>query len=166
MATKAFHECLLDVYHGEMAGEAAFEGMLARAEDAQQRYIVGSLLQFETEGKAKLRPLLMRYDLSMRDDAESMSGAAAAAGQLNALLWVERFSALGDLVRRSYLPRYQELATLVSADEDPEAARIAAFMGAHERALVALSDNIVAGAPDPAAPVSALLSFPLPRPAR
>lgn len=164
MPSKAFQECLLDVYHGEMAGEAAFEGMLARADDPLQRYVVGSLLQFETEGKALMRPLLMRYGLSLRDNHESMSGASAAAKQVNELPWVARFATLGDMVRTNYLPRYVELSTLVSADEDPEAARISLFMASHERALVKLTENVVAGVDDPAAPVTALLHFPLPRP--
>jgi hypothetical protein len=84
---------------------------------------------------------------------------------LSNLPWVERFVALRSLVEANYLPRYVELATLVSVEEDREAARIAAFMGAHERALVKLAANVISGHDDPAAPVAALLHFPLPRPA-
>ncbi|MEE4361141.1 MAG: hypothetical protein V2I63_06410 [Pseudomonadales bacterium] len=84
---------------------------------------------------------------------------------MNSLPWAERFGAMRDLVTAHYLPRYEELASLVSADEDPEAARIAAFMGGHERALLTLAENVVAGVDDPAAPVVRLLHFPLPRPA-
>jgi hypothetical protein len=56
------------------------------------------------------------------------------------------------------------LATLVSDEEDAEAARIARFMGDHERALVALSDNVAQGVDNPAAPAAAILHFPLVRP--
>ena len=78
--------------------------------------------------------------------------------------WVERFAAMREIVKANYLPRYEELGTLVTAEEDPEAARIASFMGDHERALVQLAENIIAGTPDPAAPVARLLHFPLPQP--
>ena len=128
MVTKAFHECLIDVYRGEVSGEAAFESMLGTADGVQQQYVMGSLVQFETEGKAIIRPLLMRLGLSMLEDSEGRAAGAAGGAQLGSLPWVERFAALRGLVEVNYLPRYLELGTLVSAEEDREAARIAAFM--------------------------------------
>lgn len=164
MVSSLFRDCLLDVYLGEHAGEAAFEIMLTKAEDLEQQYIIGSLLQAETEGKAIMRPLISRLGLPMLDNNGVSAGGADAAEQINALPWRERFVALGETVRTSYLPRYEELATLVSADEDAEAARIAQFMGDHERALIALADNVANGVADPAAPIAAILHFPLARP--
>ena len=165
MATKEFQDCLIDVYRGEITGEVAFEGMLAIADNQDQRYVLGTMLQFETEGKAIIRPLLMRYRLSMLDDPTGRADGAAASVQMNSLPWVDRFATMREIVKTSYLPRYEELATLISTDEDPEAARIAKFMGDHERALVELASNVVAGHSDPAAPVAKLLNFPLPHPA-
>jgi hypothetical protein len=165
MVTKAFQECLIDVYRGEVAGEAAFESMLGTADGVQQQYVIGSLLQFETEGKAIIRPLLMRLGLSMLEDSEGRAAGAAGGAALGSLPWVERFAALRGLVEANYLPRYLELGTLVSVEEDREAARIAAFMATHERAVVALAANVMSGQADPAEPVAALLHFPLPRPA-
>jgi len=164
MISNLFKECLADVYHGEVTGETAFGNMLGSAESAEQSYIIGTLFQFETEGKTILRPLLARCGLSIQEDDEARAGGKAASEQMNALPWSQRFAALHDLVKANFLPRYEELAALVSAEEDPEAARIAAFMGEHERALLELSANIVAGTPDPAAPVAALLHHPLPQP--
>ena len=164
MPSKEFEECLIDVYHGEVTGEVAFESMLSKAETDEQRYIVGTMLQFETEGKAMIRPLLMRFGLPMLDGPDGRSAGAAASNQMNSLPWVERFAAMSEIVKANYLPRYEELATLITSEEDPEAARIAAFMGDHERALVQLADNVIAGVPDPAAPVAQLLHFRLPRP--
>jgi hypothetical protein len=165
MVTKAFTECLIDVYRGEVAGEAAFESMLATADGVEQQYVIGSLLQLETEGKAIIRPLLARLGLSMLEDPEGRAGGAAGGAHLGSLPWVERFVTLRSLVEANYLPRYLELGTLVSAEEDREAARIAAFMAVHERAVVELAGNVISGKADPAAPVAALLHFPLPRPA-
>ena len=165
MVTKAFQECLIDVYQGEVAGEAAFEKMLGSVDGVEQQYVVGSLLQFETEGKAIIRPLLLRLGLSMLEDSEGRTGGAAGGAHLASLPWVERFVALRSLVEANYLPRYLELGTLVSAEEDRDAARVAMFMAVHERAVVELAGNVISGKADPAAPVAALLHFPLPRPA-
>ena len=164
MATKEFQECLVDVYRGELTGEVAFERMLASAETDEQRYILGTMLQFETEGKAIIRPLLMRFGLPMLDAPDGRSDGAAASTQMNRLPWLERFGTMREIVKSNYLPRYEELATFITPEEDPEAARIASFMGDHERALVQLADNIISGAPNPAAPVAKLLHFPLPNP--
>src|SRR5262249_58959795 len=80
MGRKAFGGCLIDVYRGEGGGEAAFESMLATADGVEQQYVIGSLLQLETEGKAIIRPLLMRLGLSMLEDAEGRAGGAAGGG--------------------------------------------------------------------------------------
>ena len=165
MISSSFQACLSDVYKGEILGESAFDQMLLGAVDSEQIYILGSLLQFETEGKAILRPLLVRLGLPIFEDPESKQAGSAGGNELNGLPWIERFGSLGDIVRTQYLPRYLELATLISAEDEPEAARVAAFMGRHESALVAVADNVVAGNLDPIAPVVALLNFPLPRPA-
>ncbi len=164
MASREFVECLSDVYRGEQLGEVAFEGMLAAGEGPEQHYLLGTLLQLETEAKAMLRPLLVRCGLPLRDDPGAATGGAQTAEQMNALPWVERFQMLREIVNTTYLPRYRELGTLVSPDEDAETARIARFMGDHEASLVVMSDLVIAGKPDPAAPVAALLHFPLPRP--
>jgi len=165
MISNSLLACLTDVYKGEILGESAFDRMLIGAAGPEQKFIIGSLRQFETEGKAILRPLLMRLGLPIIEDLASRQAGSTGGLQLNDLPWIERFGDIGDTVKTQFLPRYLELATLVSAEEEPDAARVAAFMGRHERALAAVADNVVAGIPDPVAPVVALLNFPLPRPA-
>jgi hypothetical protein len=165
MASNAFRECLVEIHRGEVLGEAAFAEMLASAQTPDQIYIFGSLLQLETEGKALLRPLLARLGLSFVEDDGVKAQAKADGANLARLPMHEAMAALEELVRARFLPRYLELGTLVTPEDGPEAARIAAFMGAHEQALVDVAANIVAGTEDPMAPVAALLHFPLPRPA-
>lgn len=164
MQNKAFQQCLADVYHGEIVGEVAFDNMLSQVSAPQEQYIVGSLLQYEAEAKAMMRPLLMRYGLAMHDANQGYATGQAASGQINQLPWAERFAALKETIVSDFLPRYEELATLVDPEEDPEASRIARFMGEHERALVQMADNVVQGRDNPAAPVVSLLKFPLPHP--
>ena len=162
MISTEFKECLADIYHGEIAGEIATDILLANAEGAEQTYILGTLLQFETEGKAILRPLLTRCGLDLYEDEESRSNGRNLGEQMSALSWTDRFATLHELVSIKYLPRYEELATLVSAEDDAEAARIANFMGDHERAFVEVASNIANNSSNPAAPITKLLHFPLP----
>ena len=163
MPNQEFLDCLTEVYIGEQIGEVAFEKLLGKAETAEQTHIMGSLLQFETEGKALIRPVLSRLGLSMSDNPQGREDGLAAGSAMGGLPWEERFAAMRDIVTENFLPRYVELATLVSDTEDPEAAKLAKFMGDHERALVATAENVVLGREDPAAPVIAMLHFPLGR---
>ena len=94
MQNKAFQQCLADVYHGEIVGEVAFDNMLSQVSAPQEQYIVGSLLQYEAEAKAMMRPLLMRYGLAMHDANQGYATGQAASGQINQLPWAERFAAL------------------------------------------------------------------------
>jgi len=161
MPNQEFLNCLSEVYVGEQVGEVAFEALLGKAETPEQVYIMGSLLQLETEGKALIRPVLSRLGLTMMESAEGRANGLAASQAMGDLPWTERFGAMRDIVTENFLPRYVELATLVSEKEDPESAKLAKFMGDHERALVATAENIVQGRENPAAPVVALLHFPL-----
>ena len=80
---------------------------------------------------------------------------------LNELAWTEQFAAMAEGIRAKGLPQYEELVTLIAEDEDSEAFALASFMGKHERAILAASENIAAGRPDPIAPVVEILHFPL-----
>ena len=64
---KKFKECLTEVYLGEQAGEMIFESLLTTAENDNQRYIYSNMLQLETEGKAIMRPLLVKLGLPIED---------------------------------------------------------------------------------------------------
>ncbi|MEM9669400.1 MAG: hypothetical protein AAF950_10790 [Pseudomonadota bacterium] len=163
MPNKEFCECLQEIYQAEQMGEAAFGAMLRQAETDEQKYILGSLLQLETEGKAIMRPVLSRYSLDMHDDQQSQEAGQAASTAMTQMTWVEGFGIMRDQIVSMYLPKYLELATLVSEKEDPEAAKVAKFMGEHERVVLAAAENIVAGRDDPIAPVREFLHFPLAR---
>ena len=164
MTNLLFKECLTDVYHGEQTGEIAYEGMLQMADTPEQAFIIGSFLQLETEGKALMRPTLVRYGVPLVDTPAARENGIAAADGLAEIPWEEKFSAISEMVKASYLPRYEELASLISPDEDPEAYKLAKFMGAHDRALIVASDNVAAGRTDAMKPVTDLLNFPLKMP--
>ena len=161
MVKPAFLEALQDVYHGEQFGEAFFEALLPHAVDQEQRYILGSLLQLESEGKAIMRPVLTKLGLSLDEDPASRPLGVKSAEMLNELSWTEQFAAMAKGIRAKGLPQYEALATLIAEDEDSEAFALASFMGKHERAILAASENIAAGKPNPIAPIVEILHFPL-----
>ena len=51
MISQEFSKALRDVHNGEQFGEAFFARLIPTAENQMQSYILGSLLQLETEGK-------------------------------------------------------------------------------------------------------------------
>ena len=69
---KRFKECLLDVYHAEQTGEVIFESMLRYAQNKEERFILGSMLQLETEAKAIMRPSLVQLELLLLTHQEEV----------------------------------------------------------------------------------------------
>ena len=164
MVSQIFSDALVTVYHGEQFGEAVFEALLPKADNQDQSYILGSLLQLESEGKAVMRPVLTKLGLPLDEDPDSRPRGLAGAQTLIEMPWRDMFAAMATGIRAKGLPQYEELATLVSAEEDSEAHALANFMGAHERAVLAVAENIAAGQPNPIEPVIEILHFPLTKP--
>ncbi|MEL6420739.1 MAG: hypothetical protein AAFQ55_19260 [Pseudomonadota bacterium] len=165
MMSPMFQECLIDIYRGEQEGEAIFDTILKRAEDDKQRYVLGSFLQFETEGKARLRPLMSKLGITAAEDQKAKSEAASLADSMGHLSWNDQFTTMAKGIESTFLAKYRELATLVTEEEDAEAYALAKFMGDHEEAVMLACANLAAGTADPMAPVVNLLQFPLIKPA-
>ncbi len=165
MVSQIFKDCLSYIYRGEQVGEALFEVAFQTAKTPEQRYIMGSLLQLETEGKTLIRPMLMKLGVPIDVQPEARSEGEWAGNQLIEMSWEEQFAAMADGIEKTFLAKYEELAKLVTEEEDPAAYKLATFMGAHERAILTAAQNVVAGTPDPVAPVVDLLHFPLLKPA-
>lgn len=165
MVSKMYQECLLDIYRGEQEGEAIFDAVLRNAVDDKQKYVLGSFLQLETEGKARIRPVLSKLGISAAEDAKAKADATALAESMAHMPWKDQFEAMAAGIEAEFLAMYQELATLVTEEEDAEAYQLAKFMGDHELAVMVASANLAAGTPDPIAPIVNLLQFPLSKPA-
>ena len=163
MASRIFKECLLDIYHSEQAGEVTFEALLQSAASENERFILGSFLQMETEAKALMRPTLMRLGLSILDDPDAQAKGSVGVSELNDLPWTERFDVMAKVTKARFLPKYEELVSLIDGHEDSAAHQLATFLGEHERAIVLAFENVASGAPDPISPVNSLLQFPLKR---
>jgi len=107
MASQEFRESLLEVYYGEQFGEAVFETLLQFAEDDEQRYVMGSLLQLETEARARMRPVLVKLGLSIADNPDSRASGVEAANAIGAMGWLEKFAVMVEGIKSSGLPKYE-----------------------------------------------------------
>ena len=157
---KKFKECLTEVYLGEQAGEMIFESLLATAQDDDQRYIFSNMLQFETEGKTIMRPLLIKLGLPIEENKALRDQGLEIAESFKEMSFKEQFESIYQSVKNYYLPQYEELSTLVD-EEDSEAFNIANFMGEHERSILLAADNIIKDIQDPVQPIRELLKFPI-----
>ena len=161
MIGQEFSKALLSVYNGEQFGEAFFSRLLPTAENQMQSYILGSLLQLETEGKIVMRPLMLKLGLPLADNENAIAEGASAAQAMVNVSWTDKFAAIVSIIREHGLPQYEALASMVSAEEEKAAHALAVFMGEHERIILAAAENLVAGKKDPMAPLAKFLNFPL-----
>ncbi|MDG2019820.1 MAG: hypothetical protein P8J48_02870 [SAR86 cluster bacterium] len=157
---KRFKECLLDVYHAEQTGEVIFESMLRYAQNKEERFILGSMLQLETEAKAIMRPSLVQLELPIEEEKLSREQGIIIGESFKEIPFAELMQNIEQSVRNIYLPQYEELETLIT-EEDSDYFKLAKFMGDHERALLLSAENINSNFEDPMKPVTEMLRFPI-----
>jgi hypothetical protein len=154
-------QALTELYQGEVLGEAAFDAMLPHLDDDRQRYVVATMLQLETETKARLRPIAAMCGLDLAEDPAQKKAGAGLALDLVGASWRERMQVLYDVTGGTYLPRYQEFAELAG----PEHADITAYMVEHEASLFEVAKRELAGDTDNSVDlVVPQLRYPLPVP--
>jgi len=118
------------------------------------------MLQLETEGKAIMRPLLVKLGIPIEENITLRNQGLEMAESFKGITFKEQFENIYQSVKNYYLPQYEELSALVD-EEDSEACFIANFMGEHERSILLAADNIIKDKQDPVKPVRDLLRFPL-----
>lgn len=161
MADPAYLKGVSELYQGEVLGEVVFGGLLKTAENDEQRYKLGTMLQLETETKARLRPVVFRYGLELADDPAVRAEGLSAVEAMSPMPWHQKMQSVHDVIRNRYIPRYKEIAAIAPA-EDRE---IAESMVEHETALFEMARRELSGMADRSVdPVAALLKYPLPRP--
>ena len=157
---KKFKECLLEVYHSEQLGEMIFEYLLKYAQNKEERYIYGSMLQFETEAKAVMRPLLCKLDLPMGEEIVSRERGIEIGHSLKEVPFKELMKDMEKSIKNNYLPLYEELESLAD-EEEVEECFVSKFMGDHERALLLTAQNFILDKNDSIRPIASMLRFPL-----
>ena len=161
MGSVEFKESLLNVYYGEQFGEAFYATPLAETDDDNEKLVLTTPVQLETEGKAIVRPFIVRYGLPAHDNPKSISAGVETANNLANENWRSKFEAMASSIKEQGLPKYEGLMEKVNSEEGPEAGELAEFVCAHERVNLEVCENVVNGVLNPASPLYDFLRFPI-----
>jgi hypothetical protein len=115
MAEIDYPACLRELYESEIFGEALTLALIAVSKDDRERYHNGTLLQLETETKARLRPLLYKYGISLSEEAD-LSPVPQLVSSYEGMTWRE-FMSITIPVVQQYLARFKQIAE-AGPDED------------------------------------------------
>jgi hypothetical protein len=153
----SYPACTRELYESEILGETLFLSLVAEAKGPRDRYHLGTLLQLESETKARLRPLLFKHGVSL-DEAADLSLVDLAIGAYRDMTWQE-FAALNVPVVKNFLTRFESIAN-IGDEADRE---ILESMVRHEASILRWAtmerDGVVDGSLDD---IIAQLSYPLP----
>ena len=130
MTDTKYPECLRELIESEIFGEAVSLALLEVAKNKRERYQLASLLQLETETKARLRPLLYKYNVSLSENMSLDHIKGIVYGYINTS-W-ETFAKANIAIVEGFLTRFIEIAA-VGPDEDRE---ILESMIRHETAIL------------------------------
>lgn len=130
MESVEYPACLRDLIESEIFGEAASLALLEVARTERERYHFATLLQLETETKARLRPLLYKHGVSLSETTPTEQVHEVVQGYLNSS-W-EDFAAANKSVVETFLIRFRQIAE-AGPDEDRE---ILESMIRHESAIL------------------------------
>jgi hypothetical protein len=152
--------CIRDLYESEILGEAVFLALVDIAKNRRERYHLGTLLQLETETKARLRPFLFERGVSL-NEAMDLTGVDGAVEGYRALDW-QGFAAANIPIVQGFLSRFEAILDVGPAKDRG----ILQSMVHHEASILKWvtkeSEGISRGSLDD---VIAQLQYPLPVPA-
>ena len=130
MTAVDYPACLRDLIESEIFGEAVSLALLEVAKTERDRYHFATLLQLETETKARLRPLLYKHGVSLSEKMPDDQIEEIVQGYLDSS-W-EEFAAANKAVVEDFLQRFREIAA-AGPVEDRE---ILESMIRHESAIL------------------------------
>ena len=151
--------CISELYQSEVLGEQAFLALISVARNARDRYHFGTFLQLESETKARLRPLMQKYDLEFVENEapEAQIAGFIAAYQDNT--WRDFVAGLAPLIDQ-FLARFEEIAEAGPA-EDQEILR---SMITHEQSFAQWIEKELAGEEGSLDLAISQLQYPMPAP--
>lgn len=151
--------CIRELYESEIFGEASALALLKSAKGEDDRYRFGTLLQLETETKARLRPFLAKYSLSLSEDMD-LSDVQGMVGAYQAASDFQAFAAAITPAIEHFHSRFVQIAQAGPIDDRP----ILESMVRHESAILQWltreSQGLAQGALDA---MIRELKYPLPR---
>ncbi|NER20954.1 MAG: hypothetical protein F6J96_09630 [Symploca sp. SIO1C2] len=162
MAAPIYPDAIRELYESEIFGEAWALALIAVAKNDRDRYHFDTLLQLETETKARLRPLLYKYGMTLLEDMDLSDVDDAVADYQNSATFAE-FAIVTKPTVEAFLLRFQEIDS-VAPPEDKE---VTQSMIQHETAILTWLELESAG-PNEASldTMIAELQYPLPEPGR
>jgi len=147
------------VYQGEVLGEALLNCYVALEQDAERRYKWGTILQLETETKARLRPFLTGLGLSIAQD-DVRGRIEDLAKTFASKSWRQHME---ELVRITdlYVEKFREIES-AAPDHERE---VAHSMVVHEASIKRFGELELAGhGTSSLSDVIAQLQYPLAKP--
>lgn len=142
MTEQGYPACLRELLDSEIFGEAVSLALLGVARNDRERFHFTTLLQLETETKARLRPLLYSYGISLAESIPTEQIDEIVRGYL-ANSW-EDFAAANKTVVQGFLDRFQEIAR-IGPEQDRE---LLESMIRHEQAILRWFDMESRGEPE------------------
>ena len=144
-------------YQGEVLGEAFFAYCVKHECDAGRRHKWATLLQLETETKARLRPFLTSLGLSVAQDDVAPRIAEITAG-FEAKAWPQHMKEI-DEITGFFLDKFRAIEAAAPAGREREMARA---MVKHETAISNFAKRELAGdGTNSLAEIVAQLQWPL-----
>ena len=131
MNTSAYPACIRELYEGEILGEAAALVLIDMARNERDRYSFGTLLQLETETKARLRPFVAKYGMPLNANL-NMGDAEPFINAYKASSTFQEFASAIKPAIENFLARFKEIARM-GPDEDRE---VLESMVRHETAFL------------------------------
>ena len=159
MSELDYPACINDLYQSEVLGEAAFLALIKVAKNPREKYHFGTLLQLETETKARLRPFLFGHGLDFDEsqgDGEAIAGFLALYQQSE---WLDFLAQLKPMIDQ-FLNRFREIAQAGPAEDR----HVLESMIRHEESFVHWIEKETAGEEGALDVALSQIQYPLPAP--
>ena len=140
MTIEEFRDCLLDYYQTEVRGEAFFASVLEKFDEPDHRYKIGSLLQLETETKARLRPTILELGGSVEEFESSRAAGRSRAASMTTRDW-EEFVVVLNKVGEPLTKRQREVSEIAP----PPYRELALSMKVHGESIQEFTERELAG---------------------
>ena len=158
MSLEEYGPALYEQYQGEVTGEVALNRLLVRFQSPRQQYLLGTVLQLETETKARLRATVALLGLDIVESEEAQRAGNELADVVDGLDWQSSMKTLGDALT-PVVTRFEDIAE-IGPEEYQD---LAESMVVHEKLIKQLFDDEAQGAGlSAAAEISSQLRFALP----
>ncbi|MBC5766068.1 hypothetical protein [Ramlibacter albus] len=153
-----YPDCIRKLYESESNGEKIYSALLRAAKGERDRYHFATLLQLESETKARLQPFLFKYGVaySTPDIQPFVDGAVSLYVEHG---WQALMAASRPVVQKG-IAEFEAIAAIGLAED----ADVLQGMVRHEKAILQWVDAELAGSGDDSLrAVIAELAHPIPR---